>query len=439
MTRITRALVLIIALAATASPAAASWTTVSGLVPGTATSASLDGPRVLVSSLANGRRVQLTTIVGDRVAKRQTLTTAGRSGTVRHLQVARLRGGRALAIWQEPGVVKASLRRSAGVPFSPAVTVSRFPGVATGAAIRPVLTVTPTGEAVVVWIGGPAGGRLGIQASSLAPGTTSWSAPVDVAGGALPQISGVGLGAPLPLSAATDNAGGVVVAWGAPASDPARSSLDIVGAVRSPDGAWGTPVRVGAGGPPLAVAATAPGDAVAAWQDGACVAAATLRGVAVTPATVSCHPGASVGQLALSRTPYGNAILAAEFIPQPFPTAGAPFVETAARSIGGGPWSAPIVPIALPADLGGIAQGSAFRTAVAATVARGAQFNGVRVVILNEQGTLLRRIGGPAMPTPPRNTSVRVLPLGPGARVALLLTPEPTLTSSRLSILTLEP
>jgi hypothetical protein len=30
-----------------------------------------------------------------------------------------------------------------------------------------------------------------------------------------------------------------------------------------------------------------------------------------------------------------------------------------------------------------------------------------------------------------------MLPLGPGARVALLLTPEPTLTSSRSSILTL--
>ncbi|HMN98124.1 MAG TPA: hypothetical protein PKD59_01805 [Miltoncostaeaceae bacterium] len=214
MIRIVRAAVLTVALAAASSPAAAaSWSSVSGLVPGTATDASLDGARVLVASLANGRRVDLTTIAHDRVARRQTLTTAGRAGTVRSLQVARLRGGRALAVWQEPGTVRAALRPSAGARFAPAVTVSRHPGAATGAAIRPVLTVTPTGEAVVAWLGGPAGGRLGIQVATLPAGGTAWSAPADVAGGTLPQIAGAGLSAPLPPAAAADPSGGVAVAW----------------------------------------------------------------------------------------------------------------------------------------------------------------------------------------------------------------------------------
>jgi hypothetical protein len=429
----------VLTAAVAAAPAhAATWTTVSGLIPGSVTSASLDGPRVLVASLKDRRSVEVTTIARERVARRQTLTTARRAGTFRYLQVARLRDGRALAVWQEPGVVKASLRRSAGARFSPAATVSRHRGTKTGAAIRPVLTVTPAGEAAVAWLGGPAGGRLGIQVATLPADGAAWSPPVDVSAGTLPQFPGAGLSAPLPLAAAADQVGGIAVAWGQPAADPARRSLDIVGAVRSPDGTWGTPVRFGDGGPPLAVAAPAPGTVVAAWQDGACVAAATLRGARLIPATVSCHPGASVGRIALSRTPLGSLILAAQFMPQPAPTAGAPFIETAGWNFGD-PWFPPIIPIALPGELAGIAQGSAFRPIVTATVARRGRFDAVRVVFLNEQGTLLRRLGGPAMPTPPRNTSVRVLPLGPGARVALLLTPERTLTSSRASILTLGP
>src|SRR5689334_13977418 len=114
MIRILRATLAAAAVtAALAAPAgAATWTPVRGTVSGYPSAATLDGPRVLVASLRNRRSVELTTIANHRVARRQTLTTAGRAGTVRYLQVARLRGGRALAVWQEPGAVKASLRRS---------------------------------------------------------------------------------------------------------------------------------------------------------------------------------------------------------------------------------------------------------------------------------------------------------------------------------------
>jgi hypothetical protein len=422
--------------AALAVPArAATWTAVSGLIPGTVTSASLDGPRVLVASLTKRRSVELTTIARSRVARRQTLTTAGRAGTVRYLQVARLRGGRALAVWQEPGAVKASLRPSAGARFSPAVTVSRHPGAATGAAIRPALAVTPSGEAVVAWLGGPAGGRLGIQVATLPAGASAWSAPVDVAGGTLPQISGVGVSAPLPLAAAADPAGGVAVAWGQPAADPSRRSLDVVAAVRSPAGAWAAPVALGEGGAGLSLTAPAPGDVVAAWHDGACADAATLRAGAVALADgVACRPGALVGRVALSRTASGGAILAVESVPQPVPAGGPSTIQVAARSDAGA-WTAPVLAIAGPADLAGAARATRDRTAVAAS--RGARFNRVRVALVGPDGAVQRRLDGPARPTPPPNTSVRVLPLGPEARVALLLTPERTLRSSRASILTL--
>jgi len=436
--RIARATLLAVALAAVgAAPAAAAdWSTVSGLIPGTATGASLDGPRVLVASLTDGRRVELTTIANARVARRQTLTTAGRAGTVRYLQVARLRGGRALAVWQEPGAVRASLRPSAGARFSPAVTVSRHAGAATGAALRPVLTVTPGGEAVVAWLGGPSGGRLGIQVATLAPGASAWSAPADVSGGTLPQISGVGLSESLPIAAAADPAGGAVVAWAQPPADPAQRSLDVAAAVRPAGGAWAAPVRLGTGGFGLTVVAPAPGDVVAAWQDGACAAAATLRGATVIPAPAACRPGARVGRVALSRTTFGGAILAVELVPQPVPAAGASTVEVTARSAAG-TWAPPVLAIAGPTDLAGAVHGTRDRTAVSATVARGAQFNRVRVVLVGPEGLIQRRLEGPARPTPPPNTSVGVLPLGPGARVALLLTPERTLRSSRASILTL--
>jgi len=80
---------------------------------------------------------------------------------------------------------------------------------------------------------------------------------------------------------------------------------------------------------------------------------------------------------------------------------------------------------------------TAGRSAVAASVARGVQFNRLRVALVGADGAVGRRIDGPTRPTPPPRTGVRVLPLGPGARVVLLLTPAPALRSWRPSILTL--
>ena len=434
--RVARATLLPVLLAAVcAAPAqAAHWTTVSGLIPGSATDAALDGPRVLVTSLS-GRNLVVTTIAGDRVARRQTMTTAGRAGTIRYLQVARLRGGRALAVWQEPGAIRASLRPSAGARFSPAVTVSRFPGADTGAALVPALAVTPAGEAVVAFLGGPAGGRLGIQSATLPPGGSIWTAPVDVSAGTLPQFPGAGLSAALPLAAVSDHAGGVVVAWGQPPVAPgSRPALDVVSAVRSPAGVWGAPLPVGSGGFGLTLAAPAPGEFVAAWRDGPCADAATVRGTAVALVEVVCRPGTLVGQIGLARTTSGGAVLAVLLVAQPVP--GASPIEVAARDALGG-WGPSRPAIAGPADLAGAVESTGGRTAIPAVVARGVQFNRLRVAVVGADGTVLRRIDGPARPTPPRHTSVRVLPLGPGARVALLLTPAPTLSSSRPSILTL--
>jgi hypothetical protein len=437
MARILRgALLAVVVTAAGATPAAAAgWSTVSGLVPGTVTAASLDGPRVLVASLTDRRRVELTTIAHDRVHRRQTLTTSGRAGTVRHLQVARLRGGRALAVWQEPGAVKASLRPSAGARFSPAVRVSRHPDAPTGAAIRPVLTVTPAGEAVVAWLGGPSEGRLGIQVATLPAGGAAWSSPADVSAGTFPQFPGAGVSAPLPLAAAADPAGGVVVAWGQPpAVTPAARALDVMAAVRTPAGSWAPPARLGTGGSGLALAAPAPGDVVAAWHDGACVDAATLRGVVVTAAEIACRAGALPARLFLTRTAAGGVVLASGFVPQPVPQTNT--IEVAARDAAG-VWTPSRLAIAGAGDPSGAVPATQGRTAVAATVGRGLQFNRVRVALIGPDGTVQRRIGGPTRPTPPPRSSVRVLPLGPGARVTMLLTPEPSLRSSRVSILTL--
>ncbi len=437
VSRIARTAVLAVILAAlAAAPAsAASWRTVSGLIPGTATDASIDGPRVLVTSLTNGRRVELSTIANDRLARRQTLTTAGRAGTVRYLQVARLRGGRALVVWQEPGAVRASLRPSAGARFSPAVTVSRHPGAATGAAIGPVLTVTPSGEAVVAWLGGPAGGRLGIQVATLAPGASMWSRPVEVSDDGFVQFGGPGVSAPLPVAATADPAGGVAVAWGQlPAVTPSRPALDVMAAVRTPGGAWSAPVRLGTGGFGLTVAAPAPGDLVAAWADGACANAASLRGSAVETVQVACRAGSLAGNVGVVRTTSNEVVIAAEFVPQPNPTSST--VEVAARDTSGrwGPSRLAIARVGVVADP---VQATGGRTAVPAAVARGTQFDRVRVAVIGADGTVLRRIAGPARPTPPRNTSVRILPLGPGARVAMLLTRAPTIASERASILML--
>jgi hypothetical protein len=126
--------------------------------------------------------------------------------------------------------------------------------------------------------------------------------------------------------------------------------------------------------------------------------------------------------------------MAVHVVPQPVPQVTT--VEVAVRDATGA-WAPARLAIARAGDSTGPVPATAGRTAVAATVARGVQFNRVRVALIGADGAVVRRIDGPGRPTPPPNVSVRVLPLGPGARVALLLTPEPSLRSSRPSVLTM--
>ena len=434
-----RATTLALAVALAAVPAgaahAAGWTAVSGLIPGTASDAALDGPRVLVTSIS-GRSVVVSTIAADRVALRQTVTTAGRLGAVRRLQVVRLGGGRALAVWQEAGAIRAALRQTPGDRFGPARTVSWFPGAATGAARHPAVGVTSAGEPVVAWWGGPAGGRLGVQASAMAPGG-AWAPPVEVSAGTYPQLPP---GAPprLGIDVAGDPAGGVAVVW----RQPAAAGETVMGAVRAADGTWVGPAALGSGpvgsaGP--SAAAPAPGELLAAWPEDrggrACAVAAALRATAVTRDDLVCRDGAVAGSVRVTATPGGGAIAAAAFRPAD-PSQGGAYVEVAARGATGA-WTPSALAIARAGDVAGPVTATAGRSAVAASVARGVQFNRLRVALVGADGAVGRRIDGPTRPTPPPRTGVRVLPLGPGARVVLLLTPAPALRSWRPSILTL--
>jgi hypothetical protein len=428
-----RATILALALALAAVPAgaahAASWTAVSGLIPGSATDAALDGPRVVVTSVS-GRDVVLTTIEDDRVARRQILTTAGRRGGVRWLQVIRVTGGRALAAWEERGVIRASLRPSAGARFSPARTVSAFPpappGVTPGVGLHPAVGATSTGEVVLAWWGGPANGRLGIYASSLAAGG-SWSPAVEVSAGTYPQLPRP-IGPLLGIAIAADQAGGLGVAW----RQPAGQAEEIRAVMRSPDGTWGAPVLLGSGrigpGAPQA-AAPSPGELVAAWTaydagNRPCAVAAVLRGGAVTRDDVMCDVGNAIDVV---RTPSGGVILAS----------GGSSVQVSARQATAG-WTPPQLALTRVGAFSGAVGGTGGRSAIPVVVeGTGGQFNRVRVAIVGADGAVLRRIAGPGRPTPPRHTGVRILPLGPGARVAMLLTRAPTIISERVSILTL--
>ena len=438
MTRIVRAALLAIALAAVcAAPAqAAHWTTVSGLIPGSATDAALDGPRVLVTSVS-GRHLVVTTVAGNRVARRQTITTAGRLGIVRRLQVVRLTGGRALAVWQEGSAIRASLRPSTGARFSPARAVSPFTGPNAGFALHPDVGVTSAGEPLVAWWGGPAAGRLGIYAAGMA-GDGSWTTPVEISAGAYPALPPPA-GPQLGIVVAADQAGGLGVAWRQPGG-PAEEV--VMGVLRAPDGTWGAPLRLGAGQiSSLSATAPAAGELLAVWgriggPSRWCVDAATLRGAAADRVEVGCRDGVGFLRPRVVRAPQGGAVVAEEVTPYPFTPTGTT-VEVTARDAAGA-WSPPQLAIALVGDTADPAASTGGRTAVPAVVSRGGvQFTRLSVAVVGADGRVLRRIGGPARPTPPPNTSVRVLPLGPGARVALLLTPAPTLRSSRPSILTL--
>jgi hypothetical protein len=161
--------------------------------------------------------------------------------------------------------------------------------------------------------------------------------------------------------------------------------------------------------------------------------AATLRGAAVTRDDLVCRDAAVAGSVRVTATPEGGTVAVAGFRPAD-PSQGGAFVEVAARGASGA-WTPSALAIARTGDVAGPVAATAGRSAVAASV--GGRSNRVRVALVGADGAVQRRIGGPIRPTPPPRASVRVLPLGPGARVTLLLTPAPTLRSARPSILTL--
>ena len=263
-----------LAAAALAAPAVAApqarattWTPVSGLVTGNVMDATADGSRVLVASVVDGRAVTLTTIAHGDVTHRQVLRTTPRRGLTRHMSVVALRFSDALAVWQDGGRIASSYRPSSSSPWGPATTVSAFPGVPTGAAAAPAVAVTAAGDVIVAWWGGPAGGRLGIQASAMrADGT--WGAPIEISAGAYPQITAGG--PPLvAVAAAASPDGGFGVVWRQPEppATPGVAHTAVVGVTRSPGGVWSAPVSLGTGeitSFELTAAAPAPGEVVTA-------------------------------------------------------------------------------------------------------------------------------------------------------------------------------
>ncbi|HTI35606.1 MAG TPA: hypothetical protein VL422_18165 [Miltoncostaea sp.] len=430
MIRILRATLAAAAVtAAFAVPAsAATWTPVSGLIPAGATAATLDGPRVLVAATsASGKRAVVATIAGGRVARTETIPLGTSTGTVRFLQVASLPGGRSLAVWQGTDGVLASLRPSATARFAPAQTISTFAGATTGAARIPALAVTTNGEPVVVWWGGPEGRTPANWASSMASDGT-WDAPVDITSGTYPTrwIGGSGP-TQQELAIAPDPAGGLVAAW----IGREQISLGnlIAGAARSPSGQWGPVADLGVADsdPPVpAVVAPAPGVVLGAWADWSyrrypspgCVTSGVLGGDSVTPADVMCGDRLRPFDVRMVPTGDGGALLAA--------TLGDPAIGTGIQSISTlgrtGTWTPSTVAIARPGRMAGLVPTTGDRAALVTATDTLSLKDAVRVALVRANGTVQRRIGGPGRPARTLGR-VQVLPLGPGARVALLLTP----------------
>ena len=444
----------VVALAATAvaapSAGAATWTPVSGLVTGNATDAAADGSRVLVASIADGRAVTITTIAHGDVTKRQVLRTTSRRGITRHLQVVALPFGTALAVWQDGGRIVSSHRPSSSSPWGPVTTVSAFPGVPTGAAAAPALAATPGGDVIVAWWGGPANGRLGIQASRMGDGGT-WGAPAEISAGTYPQLP-AGVAPLIAIAAAASPDGGFGVAWRQPRlpAGPAPPTVDIAGVTRSAGGAWSDPVTLGGGAVTsfdLTAAAPAPGELVAAWAESralrpdgvtsrTCAVAATLSpSSAVARRDLACHDIASPGRLRVVPTAGGGVQAAWWVLPDVRPGPPIDTIETYVRAPAGGDWSAPLFAVARVRELEGLTTVAGGRSLLLAEVANTTSTRGVRAVLIGADGAIQRRLPGPVTPTARSNLDTRILPLGPARLAALLLRPATT-TGSRASLLT---
>lgn len=415
--------------AGTGSAAAVTWTPVRGALADRPLDAARDGARVLV--LGQGARgLSVTTVARGAVAARQVVTKA----RVRHPRLLVTPSGAAVVVWSGPGTVFASHRPSRGARFGPARVVSAHPGAATGAAAAPSAAVAPDGRVLVAWWGGPAGGRLGIQASELGP-SGRWSAPVEVSGGLYPQDRP---DRPIGLTAASAPDGGWAVAWNQVARrGPGARAIAQMAARRSPAGAWEAPVTLGEGdafdGSP-ALAAGAGGELVAAWveargrrPDGVaqemCLVAARAADGTVARREPACRPLQSAGPPYLARTGGGGTLIAWTTPPE----AGGPAIEVYSRAPGASEWGAGRLTVAGSRGAPGVesfARSTGGRAVLVTQVfepVRSRDDGLIRVAVLAADGTVARRAAGPATPGRLPHHLKRFLAFAPG-RVTGVLT-----------------
>ena len=197
-----------------------------------------------------GKRVQAL-VVGANGKLEGPIQTLSRKGPITELQLSANAVGDAVVVWREEGKNARPIEaatRLAGRRFANAVTISRQKDTGPRAA------VDPGGDATILFTRiHPA--TTAVEATTR-PARGRWSAPKPVA----PPRRGSTFA---PQLAAGPTSGLLMAVWGASvASAPAV----IEASIRSPQGAWQTPVVIS---PPASftpsIALTTNGDATAAW------------------------------------------------------------------------------------------------------------------------------------------------------------------------------
>lgn len=410
-----------------------SWSAVEGTIVGAPLDAAAAGSRVLVAGTDRRGRVIVTTLIGGRTTD---LRIAGTLRGRARLRVLALPRGAALVVWGDADGYRPPQARR----FGPERVVSRHPGAATGAARAPAVAVGPSGRVLVAWWGGPAGGRLGIQTAELGPGGR-WSAPVDISAGWYPQSQVLlwGSGPRVALAAAASTDGGFGVVWLQPEGSRNPRGLDVavLSARRTPAGAWQTPVVLGRGDISsfdLTAAATSAGEVIGAWAESRAyrpdgvtsttciVAAIAAPDGAASARDLACRAQYSPGRLRLAQTSTGATLAAWQAVPDfDIDTPLRAGIEVFARAPGARDWSAGRLAVADARgyhDLDGLV---ALRDGRALLVGRLTQAlrrreNGrVRAVILDSDGSILQRIGGPPAPGGAPGGDQRLFTLTAGA------------------------
>jgi hypothetical protein len=446
---------LVIGLGASAPAQAASWTPVAGVIRGAPVDAVTDGPNSLVAGVDRSR-VIVTTVARGRVRASQVV---GTGNTLRRVRVFVRPGGGAVVVWDEGRGVSAAYRPSRAARFGPERTISRHPGVATGAARSSAVAMTAAGRVLVAWWGGPAGGRLGIYASELVAAGV-WSSPVEISAGVYPNVSLVDGPPIVALAAAAAPDGAVGVVWRQPL--PRIAPLPrarIVAAWSTPEGLWTAPVALGEGEVTsfdLTASIGNGGELVSAWTEArsfrgdgvvdlTCLVAAIapLGGISVK-SDLSCRPLASPGRVRVATTQSGGTVAAWQVVPDYF-APGAPAlrssIEIQSRTPGSSVWSAPRLAVADARgyhDLECLAPTTGGRMLLGADLSqslRPRDDGRLRMVLLDSAGVVLRRLSGPPTPGRPKYNDQRLVALPGGAALFWTLGGYPY--RSRASLLTL--